>query len=101
MPDQVHLCPVNRQWAVDLQVVGPDRPARLRGVAELGIECLGLPALLASGDVSGVELVQRDAEWAEVGGGDEPAGMKLIQRALSIGKGGPLHQQPVSLVAEQ
>ena len=101
VPDQVHLGPVDRQRAVDLQVVRAHRPAGLRGVAELRVERGRLPALRPGGDVAGVEPVQRDRERAEVGGGDEPAGIELIQRALGVGERGPLHEQPVGLVAEQ
>ena len=99
--DQVYLRPVDRQRAVDLQLARAGRAARLLGVADLRVERGRLAALLAGGDVAGVELVQRDRERAEIGGGDEPARVELIKRARGVGERLALHQQPVGLVTEQ
>jgi len=68
VPDQVHLGPVDRQRAVDRQLVGERRPAGVRGVADLRVERDRLAALGPGGDVAGVEPVQRDRERAEAGG---------------------------------
>ena len=101
VPDEVHLRAVHRQRTVDVQVKGASRAARMLGVRDPRVERRRLAALLAGGYVAGVEPVQRHRERAQVGGGDEPARVPLVERADGVGEALALHQQPVRLVTEQ
>ena len=99
--DQVHLHVVHVQRVVHLEVVVLRRRARLRLVAEVGVERGRLSGVRPRGHVARVERVECDAERLQVRRRDQPPGAELIERGHRIAKRLASYQKPVRLVAEQ